>query len=181
LVVEEEMLPGVDAVVPEPGRSHYPAWHGPFNRAVGLAEALVPGREDSYYGTFLRQSAGPAGLSAEAERTYLASYRQPAALAATLGYYRTAQADREAVARRAQTPLAVPVLTVGGQFGMGRGVADCFAQVARHVDHVQIDGAGHYPAEQRADEVNARLVAFLAAGHSHIGEHITPGSTDQPA
>ncbi|WSQ64325.1 alpha/beta hydrolase [Streptomyces sp. NBC_01216] len=30
LVVEEELLPGIDVVIPEPGRSHYPSWHGPF-------------------------------------------------------------------------------------------------------------------------------------------------------
>ncbi len=131
--------------------------------------ASIP-REDGYYGAFLRHSAGPAGLSVDAELTYLAAYRQPASLAASVGYYRTAHTDREAVARRARTPLATPVLTVGGQFGMGHGVADCFAQVARHVDHVQIDGAGDYPAEQHPDEVNARLVTFLAANHTHTSE-----------
>ena len=62
LVVEEEMLPGIEIAIPEPGRLHYPTWHGPFNRVPGLAEALVPGREDAYYGTFLRQSAGPDPL-----------------------------------------------------------------------------------------------------------------------
>ena len=61
LVVEEETFPGVDVAIPEPGASAYPAWHGPFNRAVGLAEALVPGNEDAYFGQFLRESAGPLG------------------------------------------------------------------------------------------------------------------------
>lgn len=163
LVVEEEMLPGVDASIPEPGRGRYPTSHGPFNRAPGLAEALVPGREDEYYGAFLRHSGGPAGLSADAERTYLAAYRQPDSLAATVGYYRTVEADREAVRRRKTTPLALPVLTVGGEFGMGRGVEECFARVAERVEHVQLDGAGHYPAEQRPAEVNTRVVAFLTA------------------
>ena len=67
LIVEEEMLPGIDVPIPEPGRGrHYPTWHGPFNRAPGLAEGLVPGREDIYYGTFLRQSAGPDPLTRDA-------------------------------------------------------------------------------------------------------------------
>jgi pimeloyl-ACP methyl ester carboxylesterase len=167
LVVEEEMLPGIEAAIPEPGRQHYPTWHGPFNRTPGLAEALVPGREDDYYGAFLRHSAGPAPLAHDAEDAYLAAYRQPASLAASLGYYRTAQADADAVRRRARTPLTVPVLTVGGQFGMGQGVADCFTQVARHVDHVQVDDAGHYPAEQRPTEVNVALVSFLDRCRTH--------------
>lgn len=161
LIVEEEMLPGIDAAIPEPGRQHYPTWHGPFNRAPGLAEALVPGREDDYYGAFLRHSAGPAPLARDAADAYLAAYRSPSSLTASLGYYRTAQADVEAVRRRARTPLTIPVLTVGGEFGMGQGVVDCLSQAARHVDHVQVDGVGHYPAEQRPSEVNAALVSFL--------------------
>ena len=63
IVIEEEILPGIDVDIPAPGAEHYPSWHGPFNRAPGLAEQLVPGREDAYYGTFLRQSAGPPGSS----------------------------------------------------------------------------------------------------------------------
>jgi pimeloyl-ACP methyl ester carboxylesterase len=30
LVVEEELLPGSGVPIPEPGRSRYPDWHGPF-------------------------------------------------------------------------------------------------------------------------------------------------------
>jgi pimeloyl-ACP methyl ester carboxylesterase len=161
LVVEEEMLPGIEIAIPEPGRLHYPTWHGPFNRVPGLAEALVPGREDAYYGTFLRQSAGPDPLSRDALDAYLAAYRTPACLAAGLGYYRAVRADVESVARRASRPLDVPVLTLGGEFGMGGGVASSFTKVARHVTHVGIEGAGHYPAEQRPDRVNSSVIAFL--------------------
>ena len=118
------MLPGIDVPIPDPGREHYPTWHGPFNRVPGLAEALVPGREDAYYGTFLRQSAGPAGLSDDALRAYLTAYRQPSCLAAGLGYYRTALADVDSVARRASSPVSVPLLTMGGEFGMGDAVAE---------------------------------------------------------
>ena len=161
LVVEEEMLPGTDVAIPEPGRSHYPTWHGPFNRVPGLAEALVPGREDVYYGTFLRQSAGPDPLSEDALHAYLGAYRQPSCLAAGLGYYRAARADVESVARRSSSPVSVPLLTVGGEFGMGSGVAGSFTGVARHVVHAQIEGAGHYPAEQSPERVNSSVIPFL--------------------
>jgi haloacetate dehalogenase len=163
LVVEEEMLPGIDVAIPEPGRSYYPTWHGPFNRAPGLAEALVPGREDAYYGAFLRQSAGLGPLSRDAEDAYLAAYRQPSCLIAGLAYYRAAQADIDAVARRARSPITVLLLAIGGEFGMGRGVAESFAKVARNAHYCQVDGAGHYPAEQRPDHVNPSLVSFLDA------------------
>jgi pimeloyl-ACP methyl ester carboxylesterase len=162
LLVEEEMLPGTGAPIPEPGARHYPTWHGPFLRVPGLAEALVPGREDAFYGTFLRESAGPVPLPDDALATYLAAYRAPSAIEATVGYYRTAAADAEAVRRRGANPLPVPVLTIGGEFGMGRGVAASLRAVASRVEHRQVAGAGHYPAEQRPDEVNAALVTFLS-------------------
>jgi pimeloyl-ACP methyl ester carboxylesterase len=162
LVVEEEMLPGIETTIPEPGAQYYPHWHGPFLRVPGLAEALVPGREDAFYGAFLRESAGPVPLPDDALATYIDAYRAPSTVGATVGYYRTAAADAEAVRRRAATPLAMPVLTIGGEFGMGRAVATSFGTVASRVEHRQVAGAGHYPAEQRPDEVNATLVKFLS-------------------
>jgi pimeloyl-ACP methyl ester carboxylesterase len=161
LAVEEELLPGSGVAIPEPGRSHYPDWHAAFNAAPGLAEALAVGREDAFHGAFLRQSAGPAGLASDAERAYLAAYRAPEAFAAGLGYYRTGPADAAAVAARASRRLAMPVLTVGGERGMGFAVRDCFSRVAADLRHVQVPEAGHYPAEQRAERVVLALVGFL--------------------
>lgn len=164
LVVEEELLPGLPEEIPEPGRAWYPAWHGPLHRAPGrLAEALVRGREDVYHRAFLRQSAGPMRLAPGVERAYLDAHRSPAAVRAGLGYYRTADADASAVARRAERPLTTPVLTVGGEFGMGVAVGRCLSRVAAEVRHVQVPGAGHYPAEQRPDVVASELVSFVAA------------------
>ena len=166
LVVEEELLPGSSVMIPEPGRSHYPTWHGPFNRAPGLAEVMVPDREDAYYGTFLRQSAGPVPLEGDAERQYVQAYRASSCLAASIGYYRTPEADARSVESRARSPIDVPVLTVGGRFGMGTAVAECFATVARDVTHQQMDAAGHYPVEQQPEIANASIVSFLL---HHLG------------
>jgi pimeloyl-ACP methyl ester carboxylesterase len=160
-VVEEELLPGTSVTIPEPGRRHYPTWHCPFNRAPGLAEVLVPDREDAFYRTFLRQSAGPVPLDEDAEHAYVLAYSPSPCLAATLGYYRTSEADARSVTLRSRRPIDVPVLTVGGRFGMGTAVAECFATVARHVTHQQVDGAGHYPAEQRPEIANDAIVSFI--------------------
>ena len=160
LVVEEEVPPGIDVGLPEPGRSHYPSWHGPFLRAAGLAEGLVPGREDVLYRTFLTQSAGPAGLEPGVLDAYVAAYTHAGRLSATLGYYRSQNDDVAAVRRRAIRPLAGPVVTVGGGYGMGRAVHDAFDRLAGQVEHVQVDSAGHYPLEQHpptAAELALRL------------------------
>ncbi|WP_309235333.1 alpha/beta hydrolase [Streptomyces sp. TRM64462] len=171
LAVEEEVLPGIDVEIPEPGRGHYPDWHGPFNRRAGLAETLVLGREYAYYGTFLRQSAGPAplSLSGDAERVYLDAYRRPGTLAAGLGYYRTAETDAAAVRARSHHLLDVPVLAIGGRYGMGTAVTRCLARVATDVQDLQIAQSGHYPAEQDPAAVNPELTSFLRRHCPHHG------------
>ncbi len=159
-MIEEEFLLG-NIALPEPGRSHYPRWHAPFLARPGLAEALVPGREDAFYGAFLRQSAGPEGLSPRALEVYLDAYRSPSALEASVGYYRCAEVDAQSIASRATQPLTLPTLSIGGEFAMGLAVTMDLSQLAPRCRHLQVPAAGHYPAEQRADLVNPALVAFF--------------------
>ncbi len=160
MVIEEELVFGTAQLV-EPGRSYYPRWHGPFMQQIGLAEALVPGREDIFYGTFLRQSPGPAGLAAEAEAAYLAAYRSSAVLGASLGYYRCGDEDDRALRAHSARALTLPVLTVGGGFGMGIAVGQDLLPVAPGLRHLQIPSAGHYPAEQQAEAFNSALTNFF--------------------
>ncbi|MFJ5229043.1 alpha/beta fold hydrolase [Kitasatospora sp. NPDC088391] len=161
LVVEEEILPGVEVGVPAPGRAHYPTWHGPFNRAPGLAEQLVPGREAAYYGAFLEQSAGPEGLAPDVLRAYVEAYSAPGVLEAGLAHYRTGTRDAEDVRALAARPLSVPVLAIGGRYAMGTAVADGMAALATEVTPLVLERSGHYPAEQEPDGVNPAVVRFL--------------------
>ena len=162
LVVEEETFPGVDVAIPEPGASAYPAWHGPFNRAVGLAEALVPGNEDAYFGQFLRESAGPLGLEADAVQEYLAAYRSAGALGPSLAYYRTRDLDLVGVHELRGRGRDVPCLAVGDRFAMGPAVADGLRAVGTHPREVVMPIAGHYPAEQEPAELCRAVLQFLS-------------------
>ncbi|WP_435238718.1 alpha/beta fold hydrolase [Streptomyces sp. YPW6] len=161
LVIEEEILPGVDVEIPAAGRDHYPQWHGPFNRAPGLAEQLVPGRESAYYGAFLARSAGPAGLDPEALRSYTAAYSAPGVLAGALTHYRTRTEDVADVAALTDRPVRTPVLALGGRYAMGTAVAEGMARLATDVNGLVFDRSGHYPAEQEAADVNRAVVRFL--------------------
>lgn len=161
LVVEEEILPGIDIDIPAPGSEHYPAWHGPFNRAVGLAEHLVPGRESAYYGQFLRQSAGPAGLDPDTIRAYISAYSASGVLESSLGYYRTRSDDIRDVRALVRKPVATPVLAIGGRFAMGSAVADGMRFVASNVTGLVADGSGHYPIEQEPEPAGLAVIQFL--------------------
>ena len=167
LVLEEEILPGIDAAIPEPGASVYPCWHGPFNRAVGLAEALVPGREDAYFGQFLKESAGPSGLERDALDEYVAAYRPAHALGASLAYYRTRAQDIDDVIELRRACPAMPVLAIGGRFGMGHAVAAGARQISDDVRDIVLPLSGHYPAEQEPMEFSDAVLRFVS--HSPSG------------
>lgn len=171
LVVEEELLPGIDIELPAPGRDHYPTWHGPFNRAVGLAESLVPGRESVYYGAFLQQSAGPAGLDPHTIRSYIDAYGLPAALRAGLGYYRSRVDDVRGVETLITKPLATPTLAIGGRFAMGSAVADGMRAVACDVTGIVADRSGHYPLEQEPVLIGHTVVELLRQHTSTTVRH----------
>jgi len=161
LVIEEEILPGVDVGMPAPGAEHYPSWHGPFNRAHGLAEQLVPGREDAYYGVFLQQSAGPAGLDPDAMRSYIDAYRLDGVLEAGLGYYRSRTDDIAAVARLREDPIHTPTLAIGGRFALGSAVADGLRLLATDVTSIVLERSGHYPVEQEPQPAADAIIGFL--------------------
>ncbi len=161
VVIEEEVLPGIDIDIPSPGAEHYPSWHGPFNRTPGLAEQLVPGREDAYYGTFLRQSAGPPGLAPDTVRSYIDAYTTADALEAGLGYYRSRADDIADVQRLRQNPIHTPVLAIGGRYAMGSAVADGLRMLSTHVTGLILERSGHYPAEQEPEPAAEAIIEFL--------------------
>ncbi|MCA0158603.1 alpha/beta hydrolase [Tsukamurella sp. M9C] len=161
LVVEEEILPGIDVAVPSPGREHYPDWHGAFNRAPGLAESLVPGREDDFYGAFLQQSAGPAGLDPAVLGAYVDAYRPTDVHVAGLAHYRTRADDLADIAALRADPIRTPVLAVGGRYAMGAAVAEGLRPVAADVRGVVLDDSGHYPAEQEPERTATVVIDFL--------------------
>ncbi|MET9327442.1 alpha/beta hydrolase [Tsukamurella sp. NPDC003166] len=165
LVIEEEILPGIDVSIPTPGSTHYPDWHGPFNRAPGLAEALVAGREDAYYGAFLRQSAGPAGLDPAVLRSYIDTYRAPGVLETGLAHYRSRADDLADVAQLRVAPMSAPVLAMGGRYAMGSAVAEGLRPLAADVSGVVLEESGHYPAEQEPEPTARAIIEFLQGHH----------------
>jgi pimeloyl-ACP methyl ester carboxylesterase len=167
IVIEEEILPGIDVDVPAPGAEHYPSWHGPFNRAPGLAEQLVPGREDAYYGTFLRESAGPTGLDPDTVRSYIDAYTTDGALEAGLSYYRSRADDIADVQQLRKNPIPTPVLAIGGRYAMGPAVADGLRTLSTDVTGLVLEQSGHYPAEQEPEPTAQAIIDFLEQDQPH--------------
>jgi pimeloyl-ACP methyl ester carboxylesterase len=161
--------------IPAPGAERYPTWHGPFNRAPGLAEQLVPGRESAYYGTFLRESAGPAGLDPVILRSYIDAYTTDGVLEAGLGYYRTRADDIADVNLLQENPIRTPVLAIGGRYAMGSAVGAGLRPVATDVTTIVLGRSGHYPAEQEPEPAADTITEFLRQHHDE-----TPGNGARP-
>ncbi|SDS92983.1 Pimeloyl-ACP methyl ester carboxylesterase [Maribacter dokdonensis] len=171
LIIEEEILPGVNQNIPEPGKKYYPNWHGTFNRQLGLAESLVPNRESHYYGIFLDASAGPKGIDKDAREIYLKTYKKPEFLSATLGYYRTQEEDIKAISSRNFKIVSFPVLAIGGENAMGIAVKEGLDKIMNNpAQFLVTKHAGHYPAEQTPDIVNKKIIEFLIAAYNSFKE-----------
>ena len=162
IVVEEEVPPGVEVETVE--SEGYPSWHRPlFTAPEGVAERLLAGRLDATVDAFLGSSSGPAGLDFDAHFGYMSAYASDDRLAATLALYRAEQADAQAVRRATRTRLPMPGLAIAGRYGRGQQVAEALSHSIARVHSAIARDAGHYPAEEAPDTVNAALIPFLRA------------------
>jgi pimeloyl-ACP methyl ester carboxylesterase len=136
-------------------------WHIPFNRVENLPEQLIAGREDVYFGYEFAVQGG--NVPAEAIAYYVGMLSNPESLHGSLGWYRAFGATLAQNNERAKTPLAMPVLAIGGERSYGDHVEHAMHALAADVQGVVIPGAGHWVAEEAPEQLLEALSGFLAA------------------
>ncbi len=163
LTIVDVAIPGIGSHFSQGGRR----WHHQFHLTPELPEILISGREGEYYGWFYRNfGARPEAVDDQAQAEYLRNYATPEGLRAGLAYYRAIPQDIENnQALAAAGRLAMPVLTLSGATGRGRGpeVGDCLRSVADDVTEHVLAECGHWVPEEKPEEFCARLLEFLAA------------------
>ncbi|WP_166354418.1 alpha/beta fold hydrolase [Phytoactinopolyspora limicola] len=162
LVVEEELLPGLD-VSPALVNERYPRWHNAFHAADDVPELLITGREQEYLGIFWALTAAGHPLPPDVVEEYRRAYMRPGSLRVALAYYRTAIDDAELNRRTAEEPLTTPVLAVGGDQAMAGAVEASIGQAASDVTGVVLPDCGHYPAEEHPQRFAALVADFIAS------------------
>ena len=135
-------------------------WHIPFNRVDHLPEKRIAGREDIYFGYEFAVQGGT--LPDELIGYYVGLVSNPDSLRGSLGFYRAFDATLAQNAERMNTPLAMPVLAIGGEAGYGEHVGEAMSTLASDLQSVVIAGAGHWVAEQAPEDLLAALTSFLA-------------------
>ena len=159
LVLMDAFLPGVGAwreIYDNPG-----IWHFRFNGPT--PEKLVAGRERLYFEHFWNDfAADPARSIPEAERRlYAAAYARPGRMRAGWAYFVSFQKAASDFARLAQTKLAMPVLSIGGEKANGSALGDQVRLVATDVKVVVLKDCGHWILEEKPRETMDALAGFL--------------------
>jgi pimeloyl-ACP methyl ester carboxylesterase len=153
-------LPGIapwDQIVQMPR-----TWHFRFYAVQDLPEMLIAGRELEYLKWFHNSEAvNSRAFTNEVEETYAREYAMPGALRAGFEYYRAFPADARQNQLFAQHKLTMPVLGIGGAGSLGPIVGEELGHVALDVRSVQIEGAGHWVAEEQPQAVTDALLKFL--------------------
>ena len=149
LALMDAFLPGVgdwEAVYNNPG-----SWHFRFYGAT--PEALVKGRERIDFEHFWNDFAADRTHSIpEADRiAYTQAVSRPGRMAAGFAYF----------AELARTPLAIPVLAIGGATANGVALGAHAKLVASDVTIVVLPDTGHWILEERPNETIAALTQFL--------------------
>ncbi|MRG58999.1 alpha/beta fold hydrolase [Agromyces sp. CFH 90414] len=163
LVVAE--IPGAPGAVPAPPLFvpqplNDKLWHIPFNRAGKVAEQLIRGREDIFFGYEFAIQGGPA-LPQQVIEYYIRNFLDERALRGGLGFYREWDATMAQNQERAKRPLQMPVLAIGGAQSWGAHVAEGMEPTASDVQAAVVEGAGHWVAEQAPEALAELLTGFL--------------------
>ncbi|WP_315837479.1 alpha/beta hydrolase [Bradyrhizobium prioriisuperbiae] len=146
------------------------SWHFGFNMAGDISEELVRGREKLFVDHFMRREK--VGLfdsnsvsDADIEH-YARALQRPGALRSSFSYYRTLPIDRSDNSVWGRTPLPMPVLAIGTEWGYGPASEHTIRRVAKDVRATIIERCGHYPAEETPSELARVITDFLVTAPS---------------
>ena len=127
----------------------------------------MQGHEREYLGwLFAQKSTRPWVFTPDAMDEYVRVFKQPGGARAAFAYYRASLSDAGLALNRerAEHKLAMPVLTIGGQYGVGDMLLNTMKIAAEDVLGVQIPEVGHFVLEECPAEVTNEMLGFFKAG-----------------
>ncbi|WP_328188232.1 alpha/beta fold hydrolase [Marinobacter sp. OP 3.4] len=137
-------------------------WYQHFQQEKGLAEAMIPGKEDAWIRHFVRGVVEPIPEDAVAE--YVRMYSIPGTPGAGASYYRTFADDTKRWAALSGHKWSMPSLYIYGNKDRViipeylNHIEDCFESIRVE----QVD-AGHFLQEEKPEEVAGHMNGFLQA------------------
>src|SRR5207244_9287768 len=126
-------------------------------------EALVWGRERIYFQYLWNDLAADKTRSGPAEdrEAYIAAYSRAGRMHAGWAYFANWPQTAKDFAQLAQTKLAIPVLTIGGDKSLGLVLGQQAKLVASDATVIVLKNTGHWVLEENQKAPMDALVKFL--------------------
>ena len=162
MVILDTLLPGF-GVEEAANFSPNGIWHLSFHAVRDLPEKLIDGQEDIYLNWFYdHYSYNQSAITSEDREEYIKQYSKPGALRAGFEYYRAifedAGQNKEYVKEKL---LDMPILTIGGEAGVGNLTTTSFQKVANNVKGMMLPNTGHFIPEERPNFLTKQILDFF--------------------
>jgi pimeloyl-ACP methyl ester carboxylesterase len=160
LVVLDGVVPGIPPwdQLTKDGR----LWHWGFYNVPDLPEALIQGKERTYFSWFIRNFAvNIEAVDADMDAVVKA-YSEPGAVRGGLGMFRTIAADAKRNATWLESnKLEMPVLALGGSMGVGPVLLQQMQAAGKQVRGGVIQNCGHWLATECPQTLVEQMKAFF--------------------
>lgn len=138
------------------------SWHIGVLAAAGIADLLFTGRERELLGrwAFPSMTAVTGSITGDDIDEFARTYSRPHGWNGAVGLYRSMLSEAGQLTDLAAShPLTVPTLAIGA--GGGSFTSATVTQVTRaEVTSIQLDGVGHYAAQEAPEQLAAAMLQF---------------------
>ena len=140
-------------------------WHWGFYNVPDLPEALIQGKERTYFSWFIRGFAvNIEAVDADMDAVVKA-YQEPGAVRGGLGMFRTIAVDAKRNATWLESnKLEMPVLALSGSMGVGPVLLQQMRAAGKQVSGGVIDNCGHWLATECPRTLVEQMVTFFDEG-----------------
>ena len=161
MVIFDTLLPGF-GIEEAANFSPNGIWHVSFHAVRDLPEKLIEGKEDTYLNWFYDWTYNQSAITSEAREEYIKQYSKPGAMRAGFEYYRAVFEDAEQNKEyAAKQKLDMPILTIGGEAGIGNATTTSFQKVANNVTGLTLPNTGHFIPEERPNFLIKQILEFF--------------------
>jgi len=159
LVLVDCLVPGTENMDARRGG----AWHYGFHMAPEIPEMLTRGREREYIAAQIRAwSHKKDAVTETAISEFARHYASPGGMTAGFAYYRALRDDAALAASFEGRRMEMPVLAIGGRYGVETKLADALSKQATKLTAVIAEDSGHFVVEEAPDFFCDQLERFLA-------------------
>jgi pimeloyl-ACP methyl ester carboxylesterase len=164
LALLDAAIPGVTPPQAFAFQRNSKTWQFTFHAVPDIPEMLTAGREREYLAWFFRtKAAKPDAIPAAVVDLYARAYSVPGGMKAGFAYYRAVFDDIDQNTVSKETPLAMPVLALGGAKAVGDSLRQAMTTAATTVSGGAIANCGHYIPEEAPRELIRRFNAFFGS------------------